>query len=50
MLVGDKDTVDAVDALFDGGESGERFSIAEAAVHEESGALRLEQGDVARAA
>ena len=50
MFVGDEDAVDAVNVLLDGCEASERFAFAEAAVHEESGALRLEQGDVARAA
>jgi hypothetical protein len=50
VLVGDENTVDAVDGLFDGREPRESFAFAEAAVHEESGALSLEQGDVARAA
>ena len=50
MFVGDEDAVDAVDVQFDGSETGKSFAFAEAAIHEESGALRLEQGDVARAA
>ena len=50
MLVGDENAVDAINRLFDGSETGESFTFAEAAIHEESGALRLEQGDVARAA
>ena len=50
MFVGDENAVYAVDAKFDGSETGERFAFAEAAIHEESGALCLEQGDVARAA
>jgi hypothetical protein len=50
VLVGDEDAVDAIDAQFDGREASESFAFAEAAVHKESGALRLEQGDVARAA
>ncbi len=50
VFVGDEDAVNAVDVLLDGGEARESFAFAEAAVHEESGALRLEQGDVARAA
>ena len=50
MLVGDEDAVDPVDALLDGRKPRKRFTFAEAAVHEESGPLGLEQGDVARAA
>jgi hypothetical protein len=50
VFVGDKDTVDAIDVQFDGREPRESFAFSEAAVHKESGALRLEQGDVARAA
>ena len=50
MLVSDEDAVDAVDAQFDGRETRKSFAFAEATIHEESGALRLEQGDVARAA
>jgi len=38
------------DGFFDGGEAGERFAFAESGVHEESGALRLQQGDIAGAA
>lgn len=50
MLVSDEDAVDTVDAQFDGRETRKSFAFAEATVHKESGALRLEQGDVARAA
>jgi hypothetical protein len=50
MLVRDKDAVDAVDAQLDSRETRERFAFAEAAVHEESGPLSLEQRNVARAA
>ena len=50
MFVGDEDAVDTVDAQLDGRESRQSFAFAEAAVHEESGALRLEQCNVARAA
>jgi len=50
VLVGDEDAVELVDSSFDGGEAGEGFALAEAGVHEEAGALGLEQGDVARAA
>src|SRR6202521_3463926 len=38
------------DGFFDGGEPRERFALAEPGVHEESGALRLKQREVARAA
>jgi len=37
------------DGFFDGGEAGE-VRVAESGVHEESGALRLQQGDIAGAA
>ena len=50
VLVGDEDAVELVDSSFDGGEAGEGFALAEAGVHEEAGALGLEQGDVARTA
>jgi len=50
VLVGDEDAVNVLDASFDGGEPGERFAFAKSGVHEEAGALRLEQRDVARAA
>jgi hypothetical protein len=50
MFVGDEDTVDVINGLFDGSETGESFAFAEAAIHEESGARRLEQCDIARAA
>jgi hypothetical protein len=50
VFVGDENAVDAINAQFDGREPRESFAFAEAAVHKESGALRLEQGDVARAA
>jgi len=50
VLVSDKDAVDVVDAQFDGRETRQSFAFAQAAVHEESGALRLEQCNVARAA
>jgi hypothetical protein len=50
MFVGNQDPVDAINVLFDSSEAGESFAFTEAAVHEESGALRLEQCDVARAA
>ena len=50
VLVGDKDAVEEIDGLSNGGEAGERFAFAESGVNEEAGALRLEQGDVARAA
>jgi hypothetical protein len=50
VFVGNQDAVELVDGFFDGGEAGEGFAFAEACVHEEAGALGLEQGDVARAA
>ncbi len=50
VLVSDEDAVDVVDTKFDCRETRKRFAFAEATVHEESGALRLEQCNVARAA
>jgi hypothetical protein len=50
MLVGDEDAVNTVDTKFDGCETRQSFAFAEATVHQESGALRLEQCNVARAA
>ena len=50
VLVSDKDAVDVVNAQLDGGETRQSFAFAQAAVHKESGALRLEQCNVARAA
>jgi hypothetical protein len=38
------------DGFFDSGKTGESFAFAEASVHEESGALCLQQSDVAGAA
>lgn len=48
MFVGDEDSIEIVDRFFDGGEAGQRFALAEAAVHQEAGALGFEQRDVAR--
>jgi hypothetical protein len=42
VFVGDEDAVEGVDGEIDGGEAGESFAFAEAAVHEEAGALGLE--------
>lgn len=50
VFVGDEDAVDVVDTEFDGREARQSFAFAEATVHQESGALRLEQCNVARAA
>jgi hypothetical protein len=50
VLVSDEDAVDVIDTKFDCRETRKRFAFAEATVHEESGALRLEQCNVARAA
>ena len=50
VLVSNEDAVDVLDSSFNGGEAGKRFTLAESGIHEEAGALRLEQGDVARAA
>jgi hypothetical protein len=50
VFVGDEDAVDVVDTKFDGREARQSFAFAEATVHQESGALRLEQCNVARAA
>ena len=50
VFVGDENTVEMFDCFFDGGEAGESFALTEAGVHEEAGALSLEQRDIARAA
>ncbi len=50
VLVGDQDAVNALDSSFDGREARQRFALAESGVHEEAGALGLEQSNVARAA
>ncbi len=50
VFVGDEDAVNVLDGSFNGGEAGKGFTLAESCVHEEAGALRLKQGDVARAA
>jgi hypothetical protein len=50
VFVGDEDAVEGVDGEVDGGEAGESFAFAEAAVYKEASSLGLEQGDVARAA
>jgi hypothetical protein len=42
VLVGDEDAIEMVDGLFDGGEAGESFALAESGVNEEAGALSLE--------
>ena len=42
VLVGDEDAVEAVEGLFDGGEAGESFALAESGVNEEAGTLSLE--------
>src|SRR3981189_1735728 len=50
MFVSDENAVEMVDGLSDGREACKRFALAKPGVHEEAGALRLEQRDVARAA
>jgi hypothetical protein len=50
MLVSDENTVYAVNAKVNGCETRKSFAFAKATVHKESGALRLEQCDIARAA
>jgi len=47
MFVGDENSVETVDGFFDGSQSGQGFAFAKAGVHEESGSLGLQQGDVA---
>ena len=42
VFVSDKDAVNVVDTKFDGRKTRKSFAFAEAAIHEESGALRLE--------
>jgi hypothetical protein len=51
MLVRDENAVQAVEAgiLLDGRETRQSFAFAEAGVDEEASALRLKQGDIARA-
>jgi hypothetical protein len=49
VLVGDDDAVKAVNTRAERFEPPERFALAEAAIHQEAGILRLEQGDIARA-
>jgi hypothetical protein len=43
MLVGDEDSVEAIDVAFNGGEAGESFAFSEAGVNEDAGALGFEQ-------
>src|SRR4029077_9581137 len=50
MFVGDQDGVEVLDVDFESREAGEGFAFAESGVNEESGALRLEKGNVPRAA
>jgi hypothetical protein len=50
VFVGDENTVKMLDGFFNGRKTGQRFPFAQSGVHEESGALRLEQRDVSRAA
>jgi hypothetical protein len=47
MLVGDENSVDLIESNFAGGQSGEGFSFAKSAIHEEAGARSFEQRDVA---
>jgi len=49
MFVGYEDSVEMVDGIFHGGKPGQCFAFAESSVHEESGALGLQQGNVAGA-
>lgn len=42
VFVGDEDAVEMADGFFNGGETGQRFALAESGVHEEAGALGLE--------
>jgi hypothetical protein len=42
VLVGDEDAVEMIDSLFNGGEAGKSFALAESGVNEEAGALGLE--------
>jgi hypothetical protein len=50
MFVSNQDAVDALDVLLDRGKPRQRFALSKATVHKESGSLRLEQSNVARAA
>jgi hypothetical protein len=42
MFMGNQDAVEPVNALFDSGEAGQGFALAQSRVNKESGALRLE--------
>jgi hypothetical protein len=42
MFVGDENAVDAVNALFDSGQAGQGFALAQSGVNKEAGALGLE--------
>jgi hypothetical protein len=50
VLVSDKNSVEVVDAPFDGREARKSFSLAESGVNQEAGPLSLEQCNVARTA
>jgi hypothetical protein len=50
MFVGDKNSVELINRNVAGGEAGQRFAFAEAAIDEEAGALRFEQRNVSRTA
>ena len=50
MFVGDQDTVDLLNVALDGCEPRQSLALAKPGVHEEAGALGLEQRDVARTA
>ena len=49
VFVRDEDAVDFLYVILDGSKPRQRFAFAEAGVHQEAGALRLQQRDVARA-
>jgi len=49
MFVSDENSVEVLNGPSGSSEAGKRFALAESAVHEESGPLRLEQRNVPRA-
>jgi hypothetical protein len=50
MFVGDQDTVNVIDILFNGCYPGQSFAFAETTIHQEAGSPGFEQRDVARTA
>ena len=50
VLVGDENSVEAVDVALNGSEAGESFAFSEAGVDENAGGFCFEQGEIARTA